>query len=1043
MTRLHSLLAAPQPPAAHPRESRRAARMLEVGAALLLASGLGAGCGAEPSTEAPGGDHAGDGAPASAALTTAPQLRFGAAAAASLSAARRALLSTLSGESARAPELGYDIASKAVLSIALDWSAGRATARDNALEFVARYQALLDPNVAAAEYRVGSSGLPCDSVVVLDRFIAGLGVIGSRLTLHFDDAGRLVWVTNGVAPVPATIVTPDPTLLPGTTGLQKLMGKVPVQAARRIPVMVPMPDGSGVYKAELATWVDGRALGAVALGDVATSRPLDASGEGTGRTAGTPPRVLSGADTDVPSEVSYRSIGGARVSFLAGERNPLESAYRFLEEHATLFHTGSARCQYVPTGLDENPTLPGVFSARLAQRHGRLPVFGAELVIGLEGTDTVTSTMARARGDIQVAPTPGISAATAVSKVDAGLSAGIAVAPAWKGAIDEALATPAKTRLGVMPRFLDHDAQWKRDRLVWQVTRGSFSALVDAQSAQVLHATSGRHQATVVKDARGAGVLGYLGYSVAEIDGIPQPGAPVPPATEVSPGLPGGRMSTAMGNLAALARRNGFAGLGRTGGDFMASARVVFETGGCPNAFFDSYLTSNAFICPGMASADVVGHELTHGIIARSSGLTYADQSGAINEAYADLFGNLVDGTPGWGVAEATIRPLRDMMTPGAFGQPAHMSAYVVRAPSCGPWPWDCDNGGVHTNSGIINRAHATLSDGLPGFVTGIGRERLERLAFFTMTSRLPSNATMNQVARATRDVCDMFVAGRVTTFPSGLSFSSAHCDDVTNAFLQVGLSPSLESGWAEPVLGFEGTDTYHLSATGIPDLTPGLCPVSNILLEHRIPVLGTTLYGDYSPTTALGSATSILDFVERVGFDFSSVASTPAGPLPLGTPSMAHRVRWSSVYGHRPTYNTTVQYPATCTPPPVQERTSATRTAGFDVGTWWGSETDTLGVVRPAALDARCLLTGSALELLDGDGVTRIAGPSVNPSHTVTHWILFIPATFTARASMLTAPTAANLTATAALSWDLGRTVRTRIRYNFSAPSGVDCNPR
>ncbi len=1009
--------------------------------ALLLASGLGAGCGAEPATESPDTDVAATAAD-TAPLTGAPQLRFGSAAEASLSTARRALFTTLAGESTVAPDLSYDVASKALLSISLSWSGGRATARDNALAFVSRFQALLDPNVASSEYRVGTSGQPCDSVVVLDRFVGGLSVIGSRLTLHFDDTGRLVWVTNGVAPVRGTIVGVDPTRIPGTTTLQKLMGQVPSKVAKRIPVMVPMPDGTGVYKADLVTWVDGRALGAIAIGDVATSRTLDAAGEGTGRTGGTPPRALGGVNTDVPSEVSYRSLGGARVSFLAGERNPLESAYRFLEEHATLFHTGSARCQYVPTRLDENPTLPGVFTARLAQRHGRLPVFGAEIVVGLEGTDTVMSTMARARGDIQVPVTPALSAATAASKVDAGLRAATPVDPSWKGAIDEALSAPVKTRLGVMPQFLSHDLQQKRDRLAWQVTRGSFTALVDAQTGDVLHTTSGRHQATVVKDARGAGVLGWFGYVTAEIDGIAQPGAPVPPSLEVSPGRSGGRMSTAMGRLAALAARNGFSGLGRNGGDFTASANVVFETGGCPNAFFDSILTNNAFICPGMASADIVGHELTHGIIARSSGLAYADQSGAINEAYADLFGNLVDGNAGWGIGESSVRPLRNMLTPASFGQPAHMSGYVPRAPACGPWPWDCDSGGVHTNSGIINRAHATLADGLPGFFAGLGRERLERLAFFTMTSRLPSNATMPQVARATRDVCEMFVARGVTTLPSALGFSAAHCDAVSNAFVQVGLAPALETGWQEPVLGFEGTDTFHVSAGGIPDLTPGLCPVTNILLEHRIPILGTSLYGDYAPATALGPSTSILDFVERVGFDFTGVASTPAGPLPLGTPVEAHRVRWSSVYGHRPTYNTTVQFPATCVPPPFQTGTSATFTIGFDTGSWSGSTTATLGVVRPAALDPRCALTGAALELLGGDGRV-IAGPSSSPSHTVTHWILFIPATFTARASMLTAPTAANFTSSAALSWDLGRTVSTRLRYDFAAPVGVVCNPR
>ncbi|GLW56318.1 M4 family metallopeptidase [Kitasatospora phosalacinea] len=43
------------------------------------------------------------------------------------------------------------------------------------------------------------------------------------------------------------------------------------------------------------------------------------------------------------------------------------------------------------------------------------------------------------------------------------------------------------------------------------------------------------------------------------------------------------------------------------------------------------------------ADTDVVGHEMTHGVVQHSAGLVYVGQSGAMNEALADYFGNAID----------------------------------------------------------------------------------------------------------------------------------------------------------------------------------------------------------------------------------------------------------------------------------------------------------------------------------------------------------------------------------------------------------------
>jgi Zn-dependent metalloprotease len=116
---------------------------------------------------------------------------------------------------------------------------------------------------------------------------------------------------------------------------------------------------------------------------------------------------------------------------------------------------------------------------------------------------------------------------------------------------------------------------------------------------------------------------------------------------------------------------------------------------------------------------EVIGHELTHGVTAATSALEYHDQPGALNESVSDVFGSLVkqrslgqaaaqaDWLIGAGLLATGIHgaALRSMKAPGTAyddpligkdPQPDHMSRYVNTT---------SDQGGVHTNSGIPNKA--------------------------------------------------------------------------------------------------------------------------------------------------------------------------------------------------------------------------------------------------------------------------------------------------------------------------------------------------
>lgn len=129
------------------------------------------------------------------------------------------------------------------------------------------------------------------------------------------------------------------------------------------------------------------------------------------------------------------------------------------------------------------------------------------------------------------------------------------------------------------------------------------------------------------------------------------------------------------------------------------------------------------------ASLSVIGHELTHGVSQFSAGLVYRDQSGALNESVSDVFGALVEQYSlgqssseatwliGDGIFTADVEgsALRSLKSPGTAydddvlgkdPQPAHFDDYVQT---------DDDEGGVHLNSGIPNRAFYLVAESLGG----------------------------------------------------------------------------------------------------------------------------------------------------------------------------------------------------------------------------------------------------------------------------------------------------------------------------------------
>lgn len=160
---------------------------------------------------------------------------------------------------------------------------------------------------------------------------------------------------------------------------------------------------------------------------------------------------------------------------------------------------------------------------------------------------------------------------------------------------------------------------------------------------------------------------------------------------------------------------------------------------------------------------EIVAHELSHGIIQYEANLDYQDQSGALNESFADIFGVLVkqyfkkqkaeeaDWLIGKGIFTKKIKgvALRSMKEPGSAyddpligkdPQPAHMKDYIDTYE---------DNGGVHLNSGIPNRAFYEAAIRLGGYAW----EKAGRIWYIALTERLNRKSEFKDAAEATANI--------------------------------------------------------------------------------------------------------------------------------------------------------------------------------------------------------------------------------------------------------------------------------------------------
>ena len=175
-------------------------------------------------------------------------------------------------------------------------------------------------------------------------------------------------------------------------------------------------------------------------------------------------------------------------------------------------------------------------------------------------------------------------------------------------------------------------------------------------------------------------------------------------------------------------------------------------------------------------SLDVIGHELTHGVTANEADLDYQDEPGALNESMSDVFGSMVkqymrnqtvaqaDWLIGQGLLTKNVKgvALRSMKAPGTAyddpvlgrdPQPDHMKKL---------YKGQQDNGGVHINSGIPNKAFYLAAAALSP--QGHSWDKAGPIWYETLCNRLRPNSGFADCAKLTIDVAKQLQGAAAAT---------------------------------------------------------------------------------------------------------------------------------------------------------------------------------------------------------------------------------------------------------------------------------------
>ena len=427
----------------------------------------------------------------------------------------------------------------------------------------------------------------------------------------------------------------------------------------------------------------------------------------------------------------------SRPAGISREDSPAAAATAWMRAYGSAFGVRDAAHTL---RVERSLPMRGGTVVRMQQTVSGLPVVGGELSVVLDDTNRLVSAIGHVSGADAVSTSPAVSAATAKT---------LAVRAVAKRQRNAGRLSASDPVLSVLDQAVLGGPVLTGALPVWATTVTSpgdavrHSVYVDASHGVIALDLDDNPRAsrTVCQPN------GYNGSLKSEK--IADPTCPPGPETETvpSPGTSSDldvfdayRFAGAVDNFyLSLLKRNSLDGKGMALNSTVHFCDV-FDTsaGSCPmqNAFWDGH---EMVYGDGYARGlDVVGHEMTHGVTEHTSNLLSYYQSGAINESESDVMGELLQQIEGpalnasgqtdvfnfadaWKIGEnLNGGPFRFMDHPendihqdvngNTVGDPDSMTSANYDA---SPFYWD--NGGVHENLGVGNKAAFLIAAGADG----------------------------------------------------------------------------------------------------------------------------------------------------------------------------------------------------------------------------------------------------------------------------------------------------------------------------------------
>jgi len=411
------------------------------------------------------------------------------------------------------------------------------------------------------------------------------------------------------------------------------------------------------------------------------------------------------------------------------QADPAQIAIRFFTQNQALFNmqNPAQELEVIKARTDRR----GWKHVRLQQKYKSLPVEGKTYLVHINPEQEVRMASGNYLPQINISTTPAIDSSTALNKARNDLNP------------QESLSMPPHAAL-IVYQFKDHTYLAWKTVLVSKRPLGEFVYFIDAENGEVINTYNNLQHSLdrQTYDAQnGTGLPGSLRRSETD-------GAVGDPALDSAHDFAGSVYNYYFNQY----NRDSFDDAGASiistvhYGDhynnaFWSPARQQMVYGDGDGATFG----------PFSEALDIVAHELTHAVTEKESDLVYQYQSGALNESLSDIFATLIDADD-WMIGEDSYTPgtpgdaLRYLNDPPRGNQPDHMDDFLVTT---------SDNGGVHTNSGIPNKAAYLMSEGGTHHgitVAGMGRVNMGRVFYAANLYYLQSYDEFAEARQATID---------------------------------------------------------------------------------------------------------------------------------------------------------------------------------------------------------------------------------------------------------------------------------------------------